>query len=83
MGMSLWSSIFRLFDGMVLPASSGSNGTVVGLLLDPEDVGNTHLRNIGKYLPVQTVPEVFNLQQEQQPQISHWYEANYSSSFQI
>jgi len=29
------------WDG--LPASLGSNGTVVGLLLDPGDVGNTHL----------------------------------------
>ena len=49
------------WDG--LPASSGSNGTAVGLLLGPEDVGKKHFRNIGKYLPVQRVPDVFNRQQ--------------------
>ena len=38
-----------------MPAALGLEGTVVGLLLGPGDVRNEHLRNIGKYLPVQTV----------------------------
>jgi hypothetical protein len=55
---------FQILRWDVLAASSGSNGTVIGLLLGPEDVSNIHFRNTGKCLPVQTVPEVLNLQQQ-------------------
>jgi hypothetical protein len=55
--MSLWAGIFRLFDGTVCLHLQDQT-----VLLGPRGVGNTHLRNNGKYLPVQTVPKfsIFN-----------------------
>ena len=68
---------FRILRWDILAASSGSNGTVVGLLLGPEDVSNTHFPNVGKCLLVQSVSEVFNLQQQR-----HWENLNFRISME-